>query len=309
MFNYIIKILIIDIDNMDNDINNNENNLLKNINDNLELLNKELSDIDIDIDIQDIPTDIKNTTKIQNNKKQSIQFKNGIDLLTFEYFSKQKTYEKYLNTSCDDTKSDNNLSLISKHDKKFYKKRIINETKKMLKNEFDNEILKDSFNKYIFSLINYFKFKDKIDILQDEYKELNIDRTIYPITEINTELCDIDNSDDINIDNIDYNSGNINELLYNFNKKELNKKVTLDNFIISNKNKNDEKKQIIPLQKNIDLREPSLKTKGVKYKNKKKEIITNNIETNDIDKETIDISQSETKENEETQNKEIQLPL
>lgn len=221
-----------------------------------------------------------------NYKKHPIQFKNSVDLLTFEYFSKQNAYNKFLKT----VNNEDNTNLINKHDKKFYKKRIINQTKKMMKNEFENEILKDSFNKYIFSLINYFKLQDKIDILQEEYKELNIDRHIYPITEVNTELYDDitnDTFDELNIDNMDYNNNSANQLLYNFNKKEFNKKITLDNFIITKENKvsNKDKPQIIPLQKNIDLREPSLKTKGLKSKKDKKEIITNNIETNEIKKE------------------------
>lgn len=233
------------------------------------------------------------TLEKTNNKKRPIQFKNNIDLLTFEYFSKQNSYNKFLKT----VNKENDTNLINKHDKKFYKKRIINETKKMIKNEFENEILKDSFNRYIFSLVNYFKFQDKIDILQEEYKELNIDRSIYPINEVNTELYDdITNDtytfDDINIDNMDYNNNSVNELLYNFNKKEFNKMVTLDNFIIKeNKETNKDKSRIIPLQKNIDLREPSLKTKGLKLKNNKKEITTNNIETNE-DKKEQEISTS-----------------
>jgi hypothetical protein len=260
------------IDKIENsDTIQNIDNLFKNIN-HLEYIN----------DISGVKTFTNNI----NNKNNSIQFKNTVDLLTFEYFSKQKSYNKYLKTSSQKD-NENKLTLINKHDKKFYKKRIINETKK---------ILKDCFNKYIFSLINYFKFQDKIDILQDEYKELNINRDIYTITEGNTEMCD-DITNDINIDNIDY-TDEINELLYNFNKKELNKKVTLDNFIITN-NKKQHDKQIIPLQKNIDLREPSLKTKGLKYKNKKKEIITNNIEINEINKEKNNTTSFETIKNEE----------
>lgn len=251
---------------------------------------------------------IDDINNIPSIKKRSIQFKNNVDLLTFEYFSKQKKYDKYLKSNTDNH-SDNHL--ISKNDKKFYKKRIINETKKMLKNEFDNEILKDSFNKFIFSLINYFKFQDKIDILQDEYKELNITRDIYPITEVDTDMYDdITNEDydcydkgmdEININNIDYNSENMNKLLYNFNKKEFNKKITLDNFVIKNQNNdnNQDKNQIMPLQKNIDLREPSLKTKGIKTKNKKKEIIANNIEINEKKEEhNTTLLEKETKKNE-----------
>lgn len=286
-----------------NSIGNNNTNINNNSQYNSDDNSQYNYNIDNLPDVMDIPDiAISDINLNEHNKKNTIQFKNSVDLLTFEYFSKQKSYEKYLkNTSEKEKDNNNNLSFINKHDKKFYKKRIVNETKKMLKNEFDNEILKDSFNKYIFSLINYFKFKDKIDILQDEYKELDINREIYPITEVNTELCD-DITDDINIDNIDYNSSQINELLYNFNKKELNKKVTLDNFIITTNKKQEDKKKIIPLQKNIDLREPSLKTKGVKSKNKKKEIITNNIETTENEEKKINTTSFQTTKNKEIQN-------
>jgi hypothetical protein len=277
--NIIINDIINDIINNKIDNNSSDNDITDNID------NKFIENIKLNTTInkEDIVNDI-------NKNKILVEFKNNIDLLTLEYFSKQKSYNRYFKNS-----ETNNLNISSKNDKKFYKKRIINETKKMIKNEFENELLRDNFNKYISSLISYFKFKDKTDILQEEYKEeIKIDREIYRIPEKydndNDTGTDCDDDGDDEIDNIincqdlKYNNS-INDLFFNFNKKEFNKKVTLDNFVISNINNNINNENTknnnlnsFPLQKKIDLREPSLKTKGIKSKNKEKEINTNIIE-------------------------------
>ena len=91
---------------------------------------------------------------------------NNLNSITIEYFSNTGFYNKYLNKSEIE-------KYISKSDKKFYKKRIINETKKMLKDEFETDTLREIFNKYIFSLINHFKIIDRNEILQKQFNNLS----------------------------------------------------------------------------------------------------------------------------------------
>ena len=88
---------------------------------------------------------------------------NEIDLL---YFTNNQARRKMVE------KEEEEKNKISKGDKKFYKKRIIQLTKDLLKKESDNNIINSSFNAYIKTAIDFFQFIDKKEIMQDEYKDL-----------------------------------------------------------------------------------------------------------------------------------------
>lgn len=142
---------------------------------------------------------------------------------------------------------------INKKDRKFYRKRIFDLTKILLLNkEKPNDLFPDvkyAFDNYLKACVSYFKIIDNNDIIQEEYKDL----------------------EDIMIDNLDENLDLIDN---NINTKEeadklmlrcINMKPTLDNFI---QKKSIKKENIIlPLQKEINLDNPDLKTKGIKKKN------------------------------------------
>ena len=134
---------------------------------------------------------------------------NNIDLITLECLTNPGFYDKY-------NLKKNNPTKISKEDRKFYKKRIINETKKMLRNDFDTPALKQIFNEYVISLVDYFKIVDKRDILQEDYKNNPTqDKEFY------------DNVLDEILDISDNNFNNLispNELL--FNNANETKKIT-----------------------------------------------------------------------------------
>lgn len=170
-----------------------------------------------------------------------------IDLITLEYLSNNSYSQKQISLN----KSLNKK--VSKSDKKFYRKRILHETKNMLKNEFKNDVLKHDFNNYIFSLITYFKIVDKTDIIQKDYEDLN--------------NCSSDDSDKNENDNETETIKKKHHDLMNLKVAE-KKKITLDNFVKSNKPK--QPTYIFPTQKEIDLKSPSLKEKGIKIKNKEK---------------------------------------
>lgn len=190
---------------------------------------------------------------------------NNIDLITLECLTNPGFYDKY-------NLKKNNPTKISKEDRKFYKKRIINETKKMLRNDFDTPALKQIFNEYVISLVDYFKIVDKRDILQEDYKNNPTqDKDFYD--NILDEILDIS----------DNNFNNIispNELL--FNNANETKKITLDNFVVKH---NPLKENIIyPEQKEINLKESSLKTKGIKPKKIKSTRIKSSVKKENIDK-------------------------
>jgi hypothetical protein len=165
---------------------------------------------------------------------------NNIDLITLECLINPCLYGKFMKTEQE--------TIINNEEKNFYKKRIINETKKMLKNEFSNPVIASVFNNYVLSLITYFKHTDKHDILQEHYVDENAE--------------DVADNIPINIDDVSLNCQN--EILYNIKDS---KKITLDNFVISNKTKT--KMNTFPKQKEIDLLDPALKKKGIKPKTKK----------------------------------------
>ena len=127
-------------------------------------------------------------------------------------------------------------------DIKFYRKRILALTKEMFRGEGPSQDLKKIHNEYVTSIIKHFKMTDKKDILQNEYESNCINKAPNPPT--------------------------------NFQLEEVNKSfmrtapntITLDNFVISHPII--EKPVTYPGKKKIDLKEPTLKTKGLKKKKK-----------------------------------------
>lgn len=134
----------------------------------------------------------------------------------------------------------------NRSDIKFYKKRILNLTKEMFRNNFPSLYLKNVFQNYIEILIEYFIIQDENDIIQEDYKEYEI------------------NNKDNNSNNLLSNEKNYNNLMM----KEKNKETinTLDNFILKDNSINNEVK-FIPQKKSFDLKKPLLKTKGIDKKN------------------------------------------
>ena len=193
---------------------------------------------------------------------------NNIDLITLECLTNPGFYDKY-------NLKKNNPNKISKADRKFYKKRIINETKKMLRNDFDTPALKEIFNQYVISLVDYFKIVDKRDILQEDYKN-NPPQDKEYYDNVLDEILDIS---DNNLNNLN-NLISPDQLL--FKTANETKKITLDNFVVKH---NPPKENIIyPEQKEINLKEPSLKTKGLKMKALKSTQIKSSVEKENIDK-------------------------
>lgn len=193
-------------------------------------------------------------------------YNSNINSLTLEYFSNLGAYNKYLNKSKIE-------KTITNSDKKFYKKRILDSTKKMLKGEFESEPLKEIFNKYIFSLINHFKIIDRNEILQKQFNNLSgsVTETEFHIdfsnNKINSDISNNLNNNENSIDISDISSCNPDELLF---KKNDYKILTMDNFV--NKKQKQREKIHLPLKKNINLREPELKMKGIHKKEKKENI-------------------------------------
>jgi hypothetical protein len=201
----------------------------------------------------------------------------NIDLITLECLVNPDVYEKFINK----TIGPPDRTLVSKTERKFYRKRILNATKQMLKNDFNgiNEHVKEGFIHYMMTLITYFKYLDTHEILQNDYKDMNASNL--QINEHNDNIDDDFGLDDDDNVNEDISINKTNEMLYN--APQHNKKITLDNFVITKKQKTNQAK-FYPHKKEVDLTNPELKNKGLKNeKNDKK----NKKDKNDKKENTI----------------------
>jgi hypothetical protein len=158
---------------------------------------------------------------------------------------------------------------INKEERKFYKKRIYNLFKELLINKAEPEDLlpdvKYAYDIFLNASINYFKTIDNNDLLQEEYKTLDEEDTI----NINAipELGDDDNI--VGVENAD-------KLLMRSIKIT---PPSLDKYV-KRKSTKPEEKLIMPKQKEINLKDPELKVKGIQSNSnnnniQKKENITN----------------------------------
>ena len=163
---------------------------------------------------------------------------NEIDNLTLEFFMNKSQYQ----------------GLIKKHDlfndkkfiseKKFYKKRIIDLTKKLFRNEVEDIQLKNVFNGYVKSCCNYLKFEDKKDFIQENYSE----------GEEEKEETILDGIEEVGYNNCDH-------LIL---KEKETRSITLDSYI---KKKEKKPNVILPEKQNYNLKSKELKTKGIPKKN------------------------------------------
>ena len=147
--------------------------------------------------------------------------------------------------------ANNNINK-NKKDTKFYRKRIYELTKQLLNNNSDEPPqnyptdIKKSFQQYVKTCIEYFKVLDTTDILQENYADL-LDDT-YKMSPINPP-------DDM-------------AMLRQIKITEPN---SLEK-IVTVKRTCPPTKIYIPIQQDINLKDPALKNKGIR---KKKNIINN----------------------------------
>ena len=166
---------------------------------------------------------------------------NIVDELTLEYLMNRSQYQKYMNR-----KTPQKLS--NKKDVKFYRKRILALTKELLyPDDRENRNCCSNVDKcyetYIHACIEYFKTLDKSDIIQQDY--VNMDDPILQnnIDEIKSQSY----ADDLFMRTI-----------------KVQPTTTLDNFVTRNKVVKED--VILPIQKDINLKDPELKNKGIKNK-------------------------------------------
>ena len=213
--------------------------------------------------------------KIQNEiLKAKIDFNtfDVINYITLETMSNNESYNKYLRRN----KMDHDAVL--KREKKFYRKRIIALTKDILFNNVNtgantntgatpestlplslpilpshpdipkvDDVILSAFNAYARLCISHFKFKDTMDTIQGEYKDINDE---CGERGVNAGIGDEDAANNLN---------EANKLCMKQNDKKI---LTLDNYVI--KTSAPKKEMILPKTKNVNLKDPKFKKKDIK---------------------------------------------
>ena len=165
----------------------------------------------------------------------------SIDLL---YLTNQSFVDKY------NQKIGTSVHTVTlKKDILFYRKRILQTTKDLLRDNSINSNVDSSFYQYVQELIKYYKFIHKKDIIQEEYKNLKEK----PKKEVNTNFKLSEN----------------NKIMSRETKKHIKTIKDYIPIVVRTKKK---KKRTYPKKKEIDIKNPKFRIKGLE-KEKSKQII------------------------------------
>jgi len=193
--------------------------------------------------------------------------------LSLEYLMNKTTYEKYCKKTVPTDKT------VNKKDKKFYRKRIYDLTKQLLNPEITDTAplypnINHTFDNYVKACIDYFKMIDKTDIIQEDYKDF-------------TDILDMDKSNEINVDNIQTSKQADQLIMRSIKIREPNSLEKL----VKRTTIKVENPPALPQQKDINLKDPLLKNKGIR----KKKNITNKYDKTDDKKtnETTEIKKTQ----------------
>ena len=183
---------------------------------------------------------------------------NLISEITIGYLMNKDQYAKYIMNKSNNGSTTSSNS--NRKDKKFYKKRIYDLTKQLINNEKPEGIYSgiiDTFELYTKICIEYFKTLDKTDIIQKDYNGL---------------ITDVSSNTGVQLDSLQnvQNIEEANKLMMRLVK--ITEPNSLEKLVKRTIIKNvDAKPNIPPKQKEINLKDPILKNKGIR----KKKNITN----------------------------------
>ena len=199
----------------------------------------------------------------KQNNPTSINNIDSVNYITLETMANSDTYNKYLK------KNNLDQDTVLKSEKRFYRKRIIAMVKDILNNNLNNnsdcpvnDVIINSFNTFARLCISHFKFKDTMDNIQGDYKDM-------VLVETTTTESTVD----------DWSIDDANKLFM----KQVDKKViTMDNFVTKTSPPQDE--MLLPKTKEFNLKDPKYKKKDIK-KGFTKGALHNNVKltnTNDV---------------------------
>ena len=204
-----------------------------------------------------------------------------INQITLDCLLNKEQYSKYLNSTMNKTLHSN------KRDRKFYKKRILQLTKDLLSSETDATMdITYAFDHFTRTCISYFKMMDKTDILQTDYSEFNIT----PNTAIAPEDTTL----------------TFEDTSMSFMRTVKVNNITMDKFV-KRTSTAPPKTQIVPIQREVNLKDPELRNKGIR---KKKNVETVYEEEEPNVKEEIEATDTERRiiSNTDTERRIISIP-
>ena len=185
-----------------------------------------------------------------------------VNQVTLECLMNKDTYKKYVATK--------KKNVVNKKDQKFYRRRILSLTKELLYPEesvdkstaSQHPSIVSLFQMYSKASIDHFKTLDKNDIIQEDYVSLTTETAEMSADDIKTQ-SEIDK-----------------QFMRSIQVREPN---TLDKFV-KRSTIAPKEEPVLPKQKDINLRDPALKNKGIR----KKKNITNKYEEESKAKNTAD---------------------
>ena len=158
----------------------------------------------------------------------------------------------YLTNINNVNKSSTDFNIIDRKDLEFYKKRIFQMCKDLLRSKKITPNVNDAFDQFCINAIEHFKIIDKTEIIQNQYKNI----TSLPKQESTVDILD-ENLDEIMFKKIDQKKG-----------------ITMDKFVINNVIKKND--MIIPKQKAFNLKDIKYQEKDVKIKSKSSAVAMEN---------------------------------
>ena len=206
-----------------------------------------------------------NTKKTDKPEKSILSKLNYVDEVTLECLMNKEQYGKHVR------KMPAIPTKVNNSDRKFYKKRIYDLTKQLLNNEPKTEnIFPDvikCFQNYIKACVDYFKTLDKTDILQEDYQSIE-------------DSLNRDRNNEINVDYVSSTQEANQMMMRSIKIQEPN---SLEKLVKRTQTKH-VKQMILPREKDINLKDPILKNKGIR---EKKNITNKYEEKNKINQEKI----------------------
>lgn len=158
----------------------------------------------------------------------------------------------YLTNINNISKSPTDFNIVDRKEVEFYKKRIFQLCKELLRSKKITPNVNNAFDQFCLNAIEHLKMVDKTEIIQNEYKHL----TSLPKQSLNLDI--------------------LNENPDEFMLKKIEKKdeITMDKFVIKNVIKKDE--MVIPKQKSFNLKDVKYQEKDVEVKSKSSIVAMNN---------------------------------
>ena len=199
-----------------------------------------------------------------------------VDHVTLDLMVNQPQYEKYLRAH------ESDLNGKFEKAKRFYKKRIIEMTRDLLKGETETMsdiFVSQAFDAYAKACITHFRNKDKNDALQEEHIAECVAIGHLPSIVEEDAASNLNFDDDAYDDDDDDDGANTNvsndtkrklDILMTFDKhKHKSHAPTLDTYVIKITPPPMSKPAPIPQFKEINLDDPKFKTKDIKPKSSK----------------------------------------